>query len=102
MESWKKITTDWLEESNNKYPEDNFAELWLPEYPILDDSINDNFFMPKLYVIAGNTRGNIELARIINSKLVSSFTIGYCEKAYRIQSAHGFAYPLIYNPIKEC
>jgi len=99
---WKESTINWLQRSNEMYPEDNFAELWLPEYLVLDDNIQDNMFMPKKYVIAGNTSGNIELPRIIGGHLKSSYTINYCQGAYRLQTANKFAYPMIYNPVREC
>ena len=90
----------WLEESYEKYPPNNFEQLWLPEYIVLDNSIND-ILMPERYVICGNPCGNIELPRIIDGKLRSSFTINYCVGAYKIQTSHKFSSGLeIYNPVK--
>jgi len=89
-EPWKTETIEWLRHSYEKHPGDNFYALWLPEYPVLDDNIDDNFFMPKRYVIMGNVAGNIELPRIMGSVLVSSYNIDYCIGAHLIQTANGF------------
>ncbi len=88
--SWKSSTIEWLTNSFEKHPGDDFCEMWLPEYSVLDDRIDDDFFMPPKYVITGNTAGNIELPRVINNVLVSSYNIDYCIGAHKIQTANSF------------
>lgn len=94
---------DWLENSYEKYPGNGWGELWLPEYPVFDDAIDDDFFMPLIAVVSGNTRGNIELPRIIKNKIQSSYTVDYCQGCYRKQSAHGFSKREVYQKTaREC
>lgn len=95
---------EWLDNSYEHYPPtEKWGDIWLPEYDVLDDEIDDPYMNPEKYCIEGNVRGNIELPRRLKGKFVSFWIIDYTQKCEPKQTASAFAKPEVYDPIcHEC